>query len=97
MLREEMETTITFTMADENAIVGTSILAWIRKMDSMVQEFPDTFKVKRDDGDYKEYEFPKRYVRISRPREASDAVREHAKLLHTMKKITKLGRMNDGT
>lgn len=59
------------------ATVYSANPAWIRKMDVLVMEFPDVFRIKRWTGTSKTYEIPKKYVGIGRPRELSPAQREN--------------------
>ncbi len=60
--------------------------AWIRKMDALVQEFPDVFRIKRWTEISKTYEMPKKYIRIGKPRELSPAQRENLEKMRGIKK-----------
>ncbi len=56
-------------------------------MDALVKEFPDVFRVTRQTETSKTYEFPKKLVRIGKPRELSSARRENlAKMGNSLKK-----------
>lgn len=59
------------------ATVYSANPAWIRKMEALVKEFPDIFRIKRQTEVSKTYEMPKKYVRIGKPRELSSAQKEN--------------------
>ena len=72
--------------ADEDmATVYSANPAWIRKMDALVKEFPDIFYVKRQTEISKTYEMPKKFVRIGKPRELSQAQRENLEKMQNVK------------
>lgn len=56
------------------------------KMDALVREFPDVFRIKRWTEVSKTYEMPKKYVRIGKPRELSSAQRENLEKMRGIKK-----------
>lgn len=61
--------------------------AWVRKMDALVREFPDVFRIKRRTEVSKTYEMPKKYVYIGRPRELSPAQKENLEKMSDTKKV----------
>lgn len=77
LTRYEQEVVINLNADGDMAIVYSANPAWIRKMDRLVQEFPEVFRVKRQTEISKTYELPKKLVRIGKPRELSLAQREN--------------------
>lgn len=66
--RYEMETTVNFNAEEKTAQLYTQDKSMIRRMDKMVAEFPDLFKLKYETSVGKAYEFPKKYAMPKRPR-----------------------------
>lgn len=77
LTRYEQEVVINMNADEDMATVYSANPAWIRKMDALVKEFPDVFRIKRQTEVSKTYEMPKKYVRIGKPRELSLAQREN--------------------
>ncbi|MDE5598587.1 MAG: hypothetical protein K2J04_12270 [Lachnospiraceae bacterium] len=77
LTRYEQVVVINFNADEEIATDYSSNPAWIRKMDTLVREFHDVFRIKRWTEVSKTYEMLKKYVRIGRPRELSSAQREN--------------------
>lgn len=77
LTRYEKEVVIKLNADEEMATVYSANPAWIRKMDALVKEFPDVFRIKRRTEVSKTYELPKKYVRIGKPREISYEQREN--------------------
>ena len=69
LARYEQEVVINLNADEEMATVYRDNPARIRKMDALVKEFPDVFRIKRWTEVSKTYEMPKKYIRIGRPRE----------------------------
>ncbi len=64
----EQETVINFNAGDKEAVVYTRDKAVIRKLDSLVTEFPDVYRcIKATDID-KTYSMPKQYVSYRKPK-----------------------------
>ena len=64
----EQETVINFNAGDKEAVFYTRDKAVIRKLDSLVTEFPDVYRcIKATDID-KTYSMPKQYVSYRKPR-----------------------------
>ncbi len=82
LTRYEQEIVVNLNASEDKATLYSSNPAWIRKMDALVKEFPDVFRVKRQTEISKTYQFPKKYVRIGKPRELSRAQREHLEKMH---------------
>lgn len=77
LTRYEQEVVINLNADEDMATVYSANPAWIRKMDKLVQEFPEVFRIKRQTEISKTYELPKKLVRIGKPRELSPAQREN--------------------
>lgn len=85
LTRYEQEVVINLNADEDMATVYSANPAWIRKMDALVKEFPDVFRIKRWTEISKTYELPKKYVRIGRPRELSPAQRSNLKKMRDAK------------
>ena len=83
--RYEQETIINFNAEEKTATLYTRDPAVIRKLDSLVTEYPDTFKQVGETDIDKTYEMPKSAVTYRKPRRISEAKREQAR--EAMKKI----------
>ena len=83
--RYEQEVVINLNADEDMATVYSANPAWIRKMDALVKEFPDIFYVKRQTEISKTYEMPKKFVRIGKPRELSQAQRENLEKMQNVK------------
>ncbi len=77
LTRYEQEVVINLNADEDMATVYSANPAWIRKMDALVREFPDVFRIKRCTEVSKTYEVPKKYIRIGKPRELSSAQKEN--------------------
>lgn len=77
--RYEMETIINFNADEQMATVYTADPAVMRKIDSLVIEFPDTFKCIKVNSISKTYEMPKSAVTYRKPRRLSEEQREAAR------------------
>ncbi len=85
LTRYEQEVVINMNADEDMATVYSANPAWIRKMDALVKEFPDIFYVKRQTEISKTYEMPKKFVRIGKPRELSQAQRENLEKMQNVK------------
>ena len=86
LTRYEQEVVINLNAAEGMATVYSSNPAWIRKMDALVREFPDVFRIKRWTEISKTYEVPKRLVRIGKPRELSSEQKHNLEKMRDMKR-----------
>lgn len=86
LTRYEQEVVINLNADEDMTTVYSANPAWIRKMDALVKEFPDVFRIKRWTEISKTYEMPKKYVRIGKPRELSPAQRENLEKMRGTKK-----------
>ena len=84
--RYEQETIISFNAEGKTATLYTRDPAVMRKVDSLVNEYPDTFKCIGVTDMDKTYEFPKSAVNYRKPRRLSaeqrQAASERANNLH---------------
>lgn len=85
LTRYEQEVVINLNADEDMATVYSANPAWIRKMDKLVQEFPEVFRVKRQTEISRTYELPKKLVRIGKPRELSLAQKENFERMRTGK------------
>ena len=72
----EQETIINFNVAESDAVVFTRDKAVIRKLDSLVNEFPEVYKCIGETDIDKTYSMPKQYVSYRKPRRISEELRE---------------------
>lgn len=76
--RYEQETIINFNAEDKIATLYTRDPAVIRKVDSLVNDHPDTFKCIDETDIDKTYEMPKSAITYRKPRNISEANRKAA-------------------
>ena len=79
LLRCEQETIINFNAGEKMAMVYSADPAVMRNLDSLVIEFPDTFKCIKVNDISKTYEMPKSFVTYRKPRRLSAEQREAAR------------------
>ena len=77
--RYEQETVVNYNAGEQTAIVYTRDKAVMRKLDTLVVDFPDTYKLMNKDEVSKTYSFPKSYVSYHKPRAISTKQRERAR------------------
>ena len=85
LTRYEQEVVIDLNVDEEMETVYSANPAWIRKMDALVKEFPDVFRIKRQTEVSKTYELPKKYVRIRKPRGLSSVQRKNLEKMRDIK------------
>ena len=80
LCKEEQETTVNWCAADDTANIDCADPAVIRRLDRLVEQYPDVYKVVRVDQTCyaKMYSVPARFIRFGKP--ASAAQRESARL-----------------
>ena len=83
-LMYEREVSINFNDGEDIARVYAASPAWMRKFDRLCDEFPENFKMteeSRENGRVvaKFYEFPKKFVRISKKERAPQALTDEQK------------------
>ena len=89
LTRYEQETIINFNAEEKTATLYTRDPAVMRNLDSLVTEYPDTFRRVGETDIDKTYEMPKAAVTYRKPRRISEAKREQAR--EAMKKINGCG------
>lgn len=75
----EQETVINFNAGEQTAVVYTRDKAVMRKLDALVIEFPEVYKLVGETDIDKTYCMPKSYVNYRKPRKLSAKQREKAK------------------
>jgi hypothetical protein len=79
LTKYEQETIINFNAGEQTAIVYTRDKAVMRKLDTLVIEFPEVYKLINETEYDRTYEMPKSYVNYRKPRHISDEQRENAR------------------
>lgn len=79
--KDEQETIINFNVAESDAVVFTRDKAVIRKLDSLVNEFPEVYKCIGETDIDKTYSMPKKYVSYRKPRRISEDVKQQRREL----------------
>ena len=77
--RYEQETGVNYNAGEQTATVYTRDKTVMRKLDTLVAEFPDIYKLTGQDDISKTYSFPKSYVNYRKPRRISKEQREQAR------------------
>ena len=77
--RYEQETVVNYNAGEQAATIYTRDKAVIRKLDTLVADFPDIYKLTGQDDISKTYSLPKSYVNYRKPRRISKEQREQAR------------------
>ena len=77
--RYEQESILNYNAGEQTATLYTRDKAVMRKLDTLVADYPDTYKLTGQDELSKTYSFPKLYVSYRKPRIVSVEQRERAK------------------
>ena len=77
--RYEQESILNYNAEEQTATLYTRDKAVMRKLDTLVADYPDTYKLTGQDELSKTYSFPKLYVSYRKPRIVSVEQRERAK------------------
>ena len=85
LTKYEQETIINFNAGEKNATVFTLDSTVMRQLDSLDNEYPDTFRCIKETDISKTYEMAKTSITSRKPRKLSDEQREQAR--QRMKKI----------
>ena len=88
--RYEQETIVNYNAGEQTATLYTRDRAVMRKLDTLVADFPDIYKLTEQDEVSKTYSFPKSYVSYRKPRAVSTEQRERARKTIEQKKKKKL-------
>ena len=77
--RYEQETIVNYNAGEKTATLYTRDKAVMRKLDTLVADFPDTYKLTGQHEVSKTYSFPKSYVSYRKPRAVNTEQRERAR------------------
>ena len=77
--RYEQETIINYNAAEQTAIVFTRDKTVMRRLDALVIEHPEHYRLIGETNIDKTYEMPKSFVSYRKPRKLSDEQREAAR------------------
>ena len=77
--RYEQETVVNYNAGEQTATIYTRDKAVMRKLDTLVADFPDTYTLTGQDEVSKTYSFPKSYVSYRKPKRISNKQREQAR------------------
>lgn len=79
LTKYEMETIVNYNADEATASIYTAYPRDIRRLDKLVNEFPDIYKcIERTDISCT-YEMPKSYISYRKPRQISEEQRERAR------------------
>ena len=87
--RYEQETVVNYNAGEQTATLYTRDKVTMRKLDTLVANFPDTYKLTGQDEVSKTYSFPKSYVSYRKPRAISTEQRERARQMMITKNKAK--------
>ena len=85
----EQETIVNYNAGEQTATLYTRDRAVMRKLDTLVTDFPNTYKLTGQDEVSKTYSFPKSYVSYRKPRAVSTEQRERARQMMIAKNKAK--------
>lgn len=89
LTKYEMETVVNYNAAEQTATVYTRDKSVMRRLDRLVADYPDTYKLINQTDIDKTYSMPKSYVNYRKPRVLSSKQREQAR--QRMKKLNSNG------
>ena len=87
--RYEQESILNYNAGEQTATLYTRDKAVMRKLDTLVADFPDTYSLTEQDEVSKTYSFPKSYVCYRKPRAISAKQRERARQMMIAKNKVK--------
>ncbi len=79
LTKYEMETVVNYNAAEQMATVYTREKSVMRRLDRLVADYPDIYKLLKQTDIDKTYSMPKSYVNYRKPRMLSDKQREQAR------------------
>lgn len=82
LTKYEQETVINYNAGEKNATIYTRDKAVIRKIDTLVIEFPEVYKCINETSIDKTYLVPKQYISYRKPRKISEQRREQMKMIN---------------
>lgn len=74
-----METVVNYNAGEQTATVYTRDKSVMRRLDRLVADYPDSYKLLNQTNIDKTYSMPKLYVTYRKPRVVSDEQREQAR------------------
>ena len=77
LIREEQETIINYNAAEQTATVYTRDKTVMRRLDALVIEYPEHYRLIGETDIDKTYEMPKSFVSYRKPRHLSEEHREN--------------------
>ncbi|MDE5777543.1 MAG: hypothetical protein K2I10_03415 [Lachnospiraceae bacterium] len=89
LTRYEQESILNYNAGEQTATLYTRDKAVMRKLDTLVADFPYTYKLIEQDEVSKTYFFSKSYVSYRKPRAVSDGQRERARQMMIAKNRAK--------
>ncbi|MCM1026769.1 MAG: hypothetical protein NC432_10050 [Roseburia sp.] len=88
--RYEQESILNYNAGEQTATLYTRDKAVMRKLNTLVADFPDTYRLAGQDEVSKTHSFPKSYVSYRKPRTVSTEQRERARKMITKNKAKKV-------
>ncbi len=85
--RYEMETVVNYNAGEDTATVYTADKAVMRRLDKLVVEYPEQYKLEKETALARWYSMPKSFVTYRKPRKLTDEQREQKRTL--MEQINK--------
>ncbi|RKI41241.1 hypothetical protein D7V86_10250 [bacterium D16-51] len=82
--RYEQETIVNYNAGEQTATLYTRDKAVMRKLDTLVSDYPDTYELAGQDEVSKTYSFPKTYISYRKPRAVNTEQRERARQMMLM-------------
>lgn len=79
LTKYEMETVVNYNAREQTATVYTRDKSVMRRLDRLVADYPDSYKLLNQTNIDKTYSMPKLYVTYRKPRAVSDEQREQAR------------------
>lgn len=79
LTKYEMETVVNYNAGEQTATVYTRDKSVMRRLDRLVADYPDIYKLLRQTDIDKTYSMPKSYVTYRKPRKLNDEQREQAR------------------
>lgn len=89
LTKYEMETIINYNAGEQTATVYTRDKSVMRRLDRLVEDYPDSYTLLNQTDIDKTYSMPKSYVTYRKPRAISDEQREQAR--QRMEKLNSVG------
>lgn len=92
VLTEEQEVSISFDKMGENCILYTTDYQWVKKMDKLCEDYPDSYKCdeihKLQSGEVigKTYSFPKKLITLRKPYVRNESSEAKEKRMKNLKK-----------